>query len=79
MDLVDPRMGSGYNKEEVMAMINVALLCTNVNAIARPVMSSVVSMLEGKAAVQVLVTDSSTFIDELIKRTVFEWNERDLV
>ena len=50
LDLVDPRMGSGYNKEEVMAMINVALLCTNVNAIARPVMSSVVSMLEGKVA-----------------------------
>ena len=51
MDLVDPRMGSDYNKE-IMAMINVALLCTNVNAAARPAMSSVVSMLEGKAAVQ---------------------------
>ncbi|XWS16849.1 hypothetical protein CRYUN_Cryun33cG0015900 [Craigia yunnanensis] len=64
LDLIDPRMGSDYNKEEVMAMINVALLCTNVNAAARPAMSSVVSMLEGMAAVQELVTDSSTFPNE---------------
>ncbi|XP_022717350.1 probable leucine-rich repeat receptor-like serine/threonine-protein kinase At3g14840 isoform X2 [Durio zibethinus] len=64
LDLVDPRMGSDYNKEEVMAMINVALLCTNVNAAARPAMSSVVSMLEGKAAVQEFVTNSSTFPDK---------------
>ncbi|KAK6230794.1 hypothetical protein QUC31_002312 [Theobroma cacao] len=64
LDLVDPRMGSDYNKEEVMAMINVALLCTNATAAARPAMSSVVSMLEGRAAVQELVTDSSNFSDE---------------
>ncbi|XWS27389.1 hypothetical protein CRYUN_Cryun26dG0111000 [Craigia yunnanensis] len=64
LDLVDPRMGSDYNKEVVMAMINVAFLCTNVNAAARPAMSSVVSMLEGELAIQELVTDSSAFPDE---------------
>ncbi|XVE63314.1 hypothetical protein DITRI_Ditri07aG0010000 [Diplodiscus trichospermus] len=46
LELVDPRLGSDYNKEEVTAMINVAPLCTKANAAARPAMSSVVSMLD---------------------------------
>ncbi|RXH84053.1 hypothetical protein DVH24_026952 [Malus domestica] len=57
MDLVDPRLGSDFNKEEMIVAINVALLCCNVTSTARPTMSSVVSMLEGKAAVQELVSD----------------------
>ncbi|KAM0998030.1 hypothetical protein ACFX13_007949 [Malus domestica] len=48
MDLVDPRLGSDFNKEEMIVAINVALLCCNVTSTARPTMSSVVSMLEGK-------------------------------
>lgn len=59
MELVDPRLGSDYNKEEVMLAINVAFLCTNGTAADRPTMSSVVSMLEGKVAVKELVLDSS--------------------
>ncbi|GKV37075.1 hypothetical protein SLEP1_g45143 [Rubroshorea leprosula] len=51
LELVDPRLGFDYNKMEVMKMINVALLCTNPAPAARPIMSSVVSMLEGKNAV----------------------------
>ncbi|XP_060668625.1 probable leucine-rich repeat receptor-like serine/threonine-protein kinase At3g14840 isoform X2 [Ziziphus jujuba] len=59
MELIDPRLGSDYNKEEVMLAINVALLCSNVVAADRPSMSSVVSMLEGRVAVQELVLDPS--------------------
>lgn len=59
MELIDPRLGSDYNKEEVMLAINVALLCSNVVAADRPSMSSVVSMLEGRDAVQELVSDPS--------------------
>ncbi|KAK2976689.1 LOW QUALITY PROTEIN: hypothetical protein RJ640_004290 [Escallonia rubra] len=58
MELVDPRLESRYNEEEVMTMINVALLCTNVSSAVRPSMSSVVSMLEGKAVVQEFVLDT---------------------
>ncbi|KAF3442364.1 hypothetical protein FNV43_RR16280 [Rhamnella rubrinervis] len=58
MELVDPRLGSDYNKEEVMLAINVGFLCTNVSATDRPTMSSVVSMLEGKVAVKELMSDS---------------------
>ncbi|KAI8008184.1 putative leucine-rich repeat receptor-like serine/threonine-protein kinase [Camellia lanceoleosa] len=52
MELVDPRLESDFNKEQVMVMFNVALLCTNATAAIRPTMSSVLSMLEGKAEVQ---------------------------
>ncbi len=59
MELVDPKLGKNYNKEQVMTLINVALLCTGVSPVVRPTMSSVVSMLEGKASIQDLVLDSS--------------------
>lgn len=63
MELVDPRLGLDFNKEEVMVMINVALLCTNVSPTLRPAMSSVVSMLEGRIVVQE-VPESSEASDE---------------
>ncbi|PPR81260.1 hypothetical protein GOBAR_AA39454 [Gossypium barbadense] len=72
LGLVDPRLGSNYNKEEVMTMINVAFLCTDVNAATRPAMSSVVSMLEGKASVQEFETDSSRFGDRSSSRAMMK-------
>ena len=72
LGLVDPRLGSNYNKEEVMTMINVAFLCTDVNAAARPAMSSVVSMLEGKASVQEFETDSRRFGDRSSSRAMMK-------
>ena len=65
MDLVDPRLGSDFNKEEVLAMINIALLSTKVSPAVRPAMSSVVSMLEGRTAVQDIVSDPSVPSDDL--------------
>ncbi|KAG5254840.1 leucine-rich repeat receptor serine/threonine-protein kinase [Salix suchowensis] len=65
LELVDPSLGQDYNEEEVITMINVALLCSNVSAAVRPTMSAVVSMLEGKAAVQDFeIPDKSESIDE---------------
>ncbi|CAK7351853.1 unnamed protein product [Dovyalis caffra] len=65
LELVDPRLGKDYNKEEVLTMINVALLCSNVAPIVRPTMSSVVSMLEGNAVVQDFgIPDKSISFDE---------------
>ncbi|KAL6283390.1 hypothetical protein ACE6H2_014319 [Prunus campanulata] len=65
MDLVDPRLGSDFNKEEMMRTINVALLCCNATSTIRPTMSSVVSMLEGRAAVQILVSDPNASNNEM--------------
>ena len=60
MELVDPRLGSNYDAEEVLLTINVALLCANVSPAVRPSMSSVVSMLEGKTPLDEVVPDAST-------------------
>ncbi|XP_021821991.1 probable leucine-rich repeat receptor-like serine/threonine-protein kinase At3g14840 [Prunus avium] len=70
LDLVDPRLRSDFNKEEMMLTINVALLCCNVTSTVRPTMSSVVSMLEGRAAVQELVSDpnASSFEIEAMRK-----------
>ncbi|XP_021772461.1 probable LRR receptor-like serine/threonine-protein kinase At1g07650 isoform X2 [Chenopodium quinoa] len=54
MELVDPMLGTDYNKEEVLKMIKIALLCTNPSPAVRPVMSEVLSMLEGKMLVKEL-------------------------
>lgn len=72
MELVDPRLGSDYMKEEVMNMINVALLCANVSAAVRPSMSTVVSMLEGSAVVPELSSDSSVTNDEMKVKAMWD-------
>ncbi|KAJ9671358.1 hypothetical protein PVL29_025179 [Vitis rotundifolia] len=65
MELVDPILESNFRKEEVMAMINVAFLCTSVSPAVRPTMSSVVSMLEGRAPVQEISSGLSISSDEI--------------
>lgn len=59
MDLIDRRLGSDFNNDEAMVMINVALLCTHITPSARPTMSLVVRMLEGSEVVPAIVPDSS--------------------
>ncbi|XP_050141170.1 probable LRR receptor-like serine/threonine-protein kinase At1g53440 [Malus sylvestris] len=71
MNLVDPRLGSEFNNEEMIATINVALHCCNSTSRLRPTMSAVMSMLEGKAVVQEFVLgpnpSSSTEMDEVFQ------------
>ncbi|XP_014523064.1 probable leucine-rich repeat receptor-like serine/threonine-protein kinase At3g14840 isoform X2 [Vigna radiata var. radiata] len=64
MELVDRRLGSNFNEKEVMVVIKVGLLCTNVTANLRPTMSTVLSMLEGKAVIPEFISDSSEIMDE---------------
>ncbi|KAI5570910.1 hypothetical protein BDE02_11G059100 [Populus trichocarpa] len=47
IELVDRKLGSEFNKVEAQRMIKVALLCANASPLLRPIMSEVVSMLEG--------------------------------
>ncbi|GMN64451.1 hypothetical protein TIFTF001_033521 [Ficus carica] len=68
LELVDPSLGSEYSKEEVMTMLNIALLCTNPSPTLRPTMSTVVSMLEGKISAHApLVKGSSSEQDPRFK------------
>ncbi|KAL3508794.1 hypothetical protein ACH5RR_028195 [Cinchona calisaya] len=59
MELVDSRIGPDSNKDQVMLTIEIALLCTSVSPSARPSMSTVVSMLEGRLMNQKLILESS--------------------
>ncbi|RWR96264.1 Protein kinase domain-containing protein [Cinnamomum micranthum f. kanehirae] len=52
IEMIDPKLGSEFNKEEAIGMITIALLCTNSSSTLRPTMSAVVSMLEGRTDAQ---------------------------
>ncbi|KAM7498585.1 hypothetical protein LguiA_022999 [Lonicera macranthoides] len=64
MELVDPKLESKFNKDEVMVMINVALRCCSVTPLVRPSMSSVVSMLKSRAVIE-FVSDPSISTDSM--------------
>ncbi|XP_068322386.1 probable leucine-rich repeat receptor-like serine/threonine-protein kinase At3g14840 [Pyrus communis] len=65
IELVDPRLGSDFDEEEVITMVKVALLCINPAPALRPTMSEVVSMLEGRTPVCESVMNPSMYSDEL--------------
>ncbi|KAF7145859.1 hypothetical protein RHSIM_Rhsim04G0035500 [Rhododendron simsii] len=65
LELVDPRLGSNYNKEEALNMLQIGLLCTNPSPTLRPTMSSVVSMLEGKLPIQATLIKRTTVNEEM--------------
>ncbi|KAK8368540.1 hypothetical protein V6Z12_A01G048500, partial [Gossypium hirsutum] len=72
LDLIDPRVAFHCDPEEAMTMINVALVCTNSTAAARPSMSTVVSILEGKASFSNIITNSSIYGSELNPKNLYE-------
>ncbi|XP_010487294.1 PREDICTED: probable leucine-rich repeat receptor-like serine/threonine-protein kinase At3g14840 [Camelina sativa] len=53
VEVIDPRLGTSYNRQEAMTMIQIGLLCTSPAPADRPSMSTVVSMLEGHSTVNV--------------------------
>ncbi|KAI3913068.1 hypothetical protein MKW92_012281 [Papaver armeniacum] len=65
LDLVDPVLGSKYSKKEALKMLNIALLCTNPSPSLRPLMSSVVSMLEGRIPVQAPIVGGNSKAGEM--------------
>ncbi|KAF3450430.1 hypothetical protein FNV43_RR06511 [Rhamnella rubrinervis] len=65
LEIVDPTLGTEFDKEETEKIIKVALLCTNASPALRPTMSEVVSMLEGHAIVQEVISDLDPNGEEL--------------
>ncbi|XP_035835524.1 probable leucine-rich repeat receptor-like serine/threonine-protein kinase At3g14840 [Helianthus annuus] len=65
MDLVDPKLGSEYDIQEMMVVINLALVCTAITPTDRPTMSSVVSMLEGRIVPEVFPAEQSDSMTEM--------------
>ena len=65
MELVDSRLDSEYDKQEMMVVINLALLCTTISPTDRPAMSLVVSMLEGRIVPQSFVSEQSMSLTKM--------------
>ncbi|CAN6443546.1 unnamed protein product [Victoria cruziana] len=64
LDLVDPSLGTNYSKEEALRMLKVSLICTSPSPTLRPSMSTVVSMLEGRAAVHEPAPVSGVYLSD---------------
>ncbi|KAJ9560738.1 hypothetical protein OSB04_005898 [Centaurea solstitialis] len=71
MELVDPRLGTDYDVQEMMVVTNLALLCTTISPTDRPAMSAVVSMLEGRIVPQEVAVEQNV----LMTRVDHEKNE----
>lgn len=65
MRVVDPRLGSEFERDEAEKMIRVALLCTSPSPALRPTMSEVVSMLGGHISIQEFNMDPGIYQSEL--------------
>ncbi|XP_010465401.1 PREDICTED: probable leucine-rich repeat receptor-like serine/threonine-protein kinase At3g14840 [Camelina sativa] len=68
VEVIDPRLGTSYNRQEAMTMIQIGMLCTSPAPADRPSMSTVVSMLEGHSTVNV---------EKLLEASVNKGSEND--
>ncbi|XP_040971661.1 probable LRR receptor-like serine/threonine-protein kinase At1g07650 [Gossypium hirsutum] len=75
LDLVDPKLGTKFDKEEAMRIIKVALLCTNPSPALRPTMSEVVSMLEGRNDVHEIISEPSSYGDGMRFKSLTEFDQ----
>lgn len=82
VEMVDPRL-SEFEEEEVKKVIQVALLCTQMQPSVRPPMSGVVAMLLGQGHTNVILSKPGYFTDSmfgsfvnLMSSTVMEGNSR---
>ncbi|RVW79024.1 putative LRR receptor-like serine/threonine-protein kinase [Vitis vinifera] len=76
MEIVDPKLGSEFNRDEAERMIKVAILCTNASPTLRPIMSAVVSMLEGQTIVPEVISDASMDEDYLNFKSLGDYHKR---
>ncbi|XP_068667487.1 probable LRR receptor-like serine/threonine-protein kinase At1g53440 [Aristolochia californica] len=70
LELVDPSLESRYSAEEATRSLSLALLCTNPSPNPRPAISTVVSMLEGKVTIQVVVEECGSFSQDSQKHSL---------
>ncbi|KAL0407454.1 UNVERIFIED_CONTAM: putative LRR receptor-like serine/threonine-protein kinase RFK1 [Sesamum latifolium] len=76
-ELIDERLGSQYNKEEVERMVKVAVLCTNATPSVRPTMSEVVQMIEGKMEIPDAVpVEGSTYTSDVRFKAMKDFHQK---
>ncbi|KAK9068831.1 hypothetical protein SSX86_012947 [Deinandra increscens subsp. villosa] len=74
-ELFDEKLESEINKEEAEIMVKVALLCTNGSPSIRPIMSEVVSMLEGRTCIPEIDPEAGGYTDDLRFKAMRDFRE----
>ncbi|XP_020547211.1 probable LRR receptor-like serine/threonine-protein kinase RFK1 [Sesamum indicum] len=74
-ELVDERLGSRADTEEIDRVVKVALLCTNATPSVRPTMSEVVQMLEGKMVIPDIITVGSPYNNDVRFKAVKDFHQ----
>ncbi|KAM0065156.1 putative protein kinase RLK-Pelle-DLSV family [Helianthus debilis subsp. tardiflorus] len=74
-ELFDEKLGSDINIEEAEIMVKIALLCTNGSPSIRPIMSEVVSMLEGRTCVPEIDPEAGGYTDDLRFKAMRDFRE----
>ncbi|GMH31973.1 hypothetical protein Nepgr_033817 [Nepenthes gracilis] len=72
LELVDLSLGSNFPKDEALKLLNLALLCANPSPTLRPIMSSVVSMIEGQIQVQASIINQIGMQEDTIQFRAFK-------
>ncbi|KAL6574133.1 hypothetical protein OROHE_001675 [Orobanche hederae] len=75
--LVDGRLDSGIEREEIERVVKIALLCTNATPSVRPAMSEVVLMLEDKLDIPDVIPDGteSTYTNDVRFRAMKDFHQ----
>lgn len=76
-ELLDKRLISQVNKEEVDRLVKVALLCTNASPSLRPAMSEVVSMLEGQMTIPDVIPEARTSAQDLRFKAMRDFHRKN--
>ncbi|XP_055803386.1 probable LRR receptor-like serine/threonine-protein kinase RFK1 isoform X3 [Solanum dulcamara] len=74
-ELIDQRLGSDINKQEVESIVKVALMCTSATPSLRPIMSEVVSMLEGRIAIPDEIPEATNYSNDLRFKAMKDFHE----
>ncbi|KAL0363508.1 UNVERIFIED_CONTAM: putative LRR receptor-like serine/threonine-protein kinase RFK1, partial [Sesamum calycinum] len=74
-ELIDERLVSRADIEEIDRVVRVALLCTNATPSIRPTMSEVVQMLEGKMAIPDVITVGSPYNNDVRFKAVKDFHQ----
>ncbi|KAG8365577.1 hypothetical protein BUALT_Bualt18G0119900 [Buddleja alternifolia] len=73
-ELVDERLASQVDKEEVERIVKVAILCTNSTPSVRPTMSEVVRMIEGDMVIPNALPEGSTYTNDVRFKAIKDFN-----
>ncbi|PIN06696.1 Serine/threonine protein kinase [Handroanthus impetiginosus] len=75
-ELVDERLGSQVDKDEVERVVKVAVLCTNTTPSLRPTMTEVVQMIEGNMPLPDIIPEGNANTSEIRFKAMKDFHQK---